>query len=153
MRQLSAPTRANVRADKRLELLLHRFAHLLQAVDLPQLLAGQIRWRQPQDAPCAGVGRQNRAVRVQHQHAGSQIVENGLQLRARSIQISQTAAGSLARIGQLLRHLRKRARQPAQFVARIVDVFGSQIAFCHLAHTRSQQQERSRQLRRDQGRQ
>ena len=81
------------------ELRLHALRQLLQRGQrgkrLAQAVVGQ---RQAEDAVGAGVARLHGASGVQHDDAGGEVVQNGLQARA-------VLVGSAAGVGQLLRHV------------------------------------------------
>ena len=76
------------------------------------------------------------------------LVANALdvQVAACCVQLHQAALDSAARIGQLLGHFGKRAREAAQFVFALQGVFGRQVARSNLAHAVRQQQQRPGQL-------
>ncbi len=84
---------------------------------------------------------------VEHDHAGGQAVEDGLQMRARALQLRHAALHFFARMAELLGHVGKAARQAADLVARGAHRFGREVARRDLLDALGQQQQRPRQLR------
>mmetsp|Transcript_53686 Transcript_53686/g.126315 ORF Transcript_53686/g.126315 Transcript_53686/m.126315 type:complete len:732 (-) Transcript_53686:1050-3245(-) len=104
------------------------------------------RQRQAQDARGARVHGLKRPGRVEHEHAGREVVEDGLQMGAGALQLGHAALHLLARVGQLPRHVGEGARQPTQFVARCQHRPHRQITLGHLANAVGQHQQRAREL-------
>ena len=134
--------------DQALELLLHRLPHLMQIGNILEPVTEQLRGIDSQNAAGSRIGRQHRAIGGEQHHAGTQVVQNGLQFGTRGVQFRHAVGQRLAGIGQLLRHGGKGLRQPAQFVIALVDALGPQVTRRHLAHPFGQHQQRTRQLRR-----
>ena len=65
--------------DQALELLLHRLPHLMQIGNVLEPVAEQLRSIDAQNAAGSRVGRQHRAIGGEQHHAGTQVVQNGLQ--------------------------------------------------------------------------
>ena len=78
-----------------------------------------------QNAGGTRVGRLNDASGVQHNHASSQVVQNGLQVFSGCAELRQTAFYGASRVRQLLRHFREGAGQTTQFVIALQGVFGA----------------------------
>jgi hypothetical protein len=99
------------------------------------------RQRQAQDPGGAGIGDVDAALAVEHDHAGAQVVEDGLQPRAGAFELAHAALHLLARLAELIGHLRKGARELAQLVAGRRHRLHAQIAGRHLLHAFGQQGE------------
>ena len=79
--------------------------------------AAQVRLqRGAQHAFGAGVGAEQAQLAIERHHAGGEVVEDGLQVGARAIDLGHAVLHRLARVGQLLRHVREGAGQASQFV-------------------------------------
>ena len=104
----------------------------LQARHLVEPPAAVGRQRQPQDARGAGVDGVDAALAVEHDHAGGQVVEDGLQVGARALDLPHAALHQRARLGELLGHVGERARQAAELVARGEHRLGAEVAVRHL---------------------
>ena len=134
------------RGGVQLEALPDGPRELLQAGHLVESPAAIGRQRQLDDARRAGVDGVDAALAVEDDHAGGQVVEDGLQVGARTFDLHDAALHEFAGFRQLLGHLRERARQAAEFVARREHGLGAQVAARHLAHAFGQQQQRPREL-------
>ena len=99
----------------------------LQAGDFSQGAPPVGRHGQAQDACGAWVDDVDQAVGVEHDHTGSQVVQDGLQVGARAVEFSHAAISGAACIGQLLGHGRERSGQAAQFIFGGKDGFGDYI--------------------------
>jgi hypothetical protein len=128
------------------ELRLHGGAEASTPGHRRQRLALVRRQRHAQDAGGARVGRLDAALLVQHDHAGGEVVQDGLQVGARRIHLAHALLDGRARVGQLLRHVGERPRQAAEFVLALQHRLGRQVAGRHFAHAGGQQQQRPRQL-------
>ena len=113
---------------------------------LGQPLSGDGPRRQLEDAGRARVGGVDAAVAVEHDHAGGQVVQDGLQARARGLELGDAALDLGARVGDLLRHRREGACQPTELVGRGEHRARLQVAGGDLAHAIGQQQQRARDL-------
>ena len=128
-------------AQKLGKLLLHAHRKGLQPGQLAQGGAPKTLQRQLQNTRRARVGRAHAAVGIEHQHARSQVVQNGLQMRARRIHLRHAALHRAAGVCELLGHGRKSAGQAAQLVIALHGQLGRQVARGHLAHAFGQHQQ------------
>ena len=122
-----------------LEALPHALRKFAQLGHLVQPLPAVHRQRHAQDARGTRVDGVDVAFAVEHHHAGGQVVQDGLQPRARAFQLRHAALHRLARVGQLRRHVGEGPCQPAQLVARGEHRLAAQVAGGHLAHAVGQQ--------------
>src|SRR6218665_885075 len=96
-------------------------------------------------SPCAS-STMTPAVRVEHDDRGGEVVQNGLQVGARCIDLAHALLDGLPGVGQLLGHQRKRPGQPAKLVLALQHGVGAEVAGGHLAHPFGQHQQWPDQL-------
>ena len=128
-------------AQKYFKLLLHYTGKVLQPRDITQALSLKHRHGRTQNAGRSRVAEHDAPVALQHDDTGREVIQNRLQITARRIKLQQVAIGIRACIGQLLRHDRKRARQPADLILALQRGLGPQVATRHVAHALCQQQQ------------
>ena len=85
-------------------------------------------------------------IAIEHDHAGTHAVEDGLQTRACALELRNAALYLRTGVGKLARHLGKRTRETAEFVARGKHRLGAQITSGHFAHPFGEQQQRPNEL-------
>ncbi len=141
------------RACMQLEALHHGRPELRQARHLVEPTPAVRQQRQAQDARRSRVDGIDPSLAVEDDHAGGQVVEDGLQVHARPLELGHAAVNQPARFRELLGHGCERPRQPAQLVARAEDRLARQVALGDLSHAFGQQQQRPRQLARQRNRQ
>ena len=113
----------------------------LQAGHFAERLAPVVGQGRLQDARGTGVAGLDVAPDVQHDHACGEVVQDGLKVGARRVDLAHAVLHRRPGIGELLRHVGKRAGQPAQFVLALERGFGRQVAQRHLPHAFGQHQQ------------
>ena len=93
------------------EFVLHVLGKFFQAFNVTQHPSFPRSQGHAQDAGGAGVGGLDDTVCVHHDHACGEVIQNSLQIRPRGVHLHHAAIERLARVGELLRHVGKRARQ------------------------------------------
>ncbi len=133
-------------AQEIVKLFLYRSGKCGQARHRRQRFARIGRHGGPQNARGAGIERQDEALRVQHHHAGSEVVQNGLQLGPRSIDRAHALRYRTLRVRNLLCHGGKGTGEPVKFIPALQGGLGAEIAGRHLPHPLGQHQQRPHQL-------
>ena len=126
--------------------LTHGIGEGMQLRHFVEPAAPVVGQRQAQDAGGTRIDGDDLRLGIEDDHAGGQVVQNRLQIRACAFQISDAALDHRTRFGQLLGHVGKRPCQAAELVARAQYRFGGKIALRHLPHAIGQQQQRPCQL-------
>ncbi|MNV36178.1 hypothetical protein D3C71_1276460 [compost metagenome] len=133
-------------AQEGVEVALHRGSELGQPWHFRQSPAFIGSHRGAEDAGRPRVGRADKAVGVEHDHASREVVQNRLKVGAAGVHLSHAFFYRLPGIRELLGHECKRPRQSTQFVLTLQCGFGAEVSGGDLAHPFGQHQQRPSQL-------